>query len=61
MDAEADGEEPLVVHADGSRVDYFITVTVPKAFSEPVQLEQFRVWGPGVYVSLTIAKIGVGP
>ena len=61
MDAEADGEEPLIVHADGSRVDYFITVTVPKAFSEPIQLEKFRVWRPGADLPLTIAKIGVGP
>ena len=36
--------------ADGSRLDYQMTVTDPNTFAEPVELEKYWLWLPGVTV-----------
>jgi hypothetical protein len=47
-DAEAD--ERFTLAADGSRLDYELTVTAPSTFTEPVSLSKFWLYVPGVVV-----------
>jgi len=47
-DAEVD--ELFTLAADGSRLDYEMTVTAPSTFTEPVSLSKFWLYVPGVVV-----------
>ena len=43
--------ERFTLSADGSRLDYTLTVTDPNTFTEPVALEKYWLWFPEVTVS----------
>ena len=42
--------ERLSVAEDGNRLNYSITITDPVVFPEPITLESFRLWTPGVQI-----------
>jgi Family of unknown function (DUF6152) len=42
--------ERFTLAEDGSRLDYRMTVTDPSTFTEPVELEKYWLWVPGVTV-----------
>ena len=43
--------ERFTPSADGSRLDYRLTVTDPETFTEPFEVERFWVWRPEIAVS----------
>jgi hypothetical protein len=47
---DAKVDERFILAADGSRLDYEMTVTAPSTFTEPVTLSKFWLYVPGVEV-----------
>ncbi len=47
---DAQVDERFILAADGSRLDYEMTVTAPSTFTEPVTLSKFWLYVPGVEV-----------
>lgn len=50
LNDDATVDEEFKLAADGSRLDYKITVTAPSTFTEPVSLSKFWLYVPGVEV-----------
>ena len=50
ISADAAYEERFTVSVDGKRLDYTVLVTDPTTFTEPVLLDRFWLWVPGVQV-----------
>jgi hypothetical protein len=52
ISAAAEYEERFTVSDDGKRLNYTVLVTDPTTFTEPVLLDRFWLWVPGVRVEL---------
>ncbi len=52
ISAAAEYEERFTVSDDGKRLNYTVLVTDPATFTEPVLLDRFWLWVPGVRVEL---------
>ena len=52
ISAAAEYEERFTVSDDGKRLNYTVLVTDPATFTEPVLLDRFWLWVPGVQVEL---------
>jgi hypothetical protein len=50
LSIEAETLERFTLNADGTRLDYQITVTDPNTFTEPVVLEKYWLWYPQLTV-----------
>jgi len=50
LNDDAEVDERFILAADGSRLDYEMTVTAPSTFTEPVTLSKFWLYVPGVEV-----------
>jgi len=50
ISADAEYEERFTVSDDGKRLNYTVLVTDPTTFTEPVLLDRFWLWVPGVQV-----------
>lgn len=50
ISAGAEYEERFTVSGDGKRLNYTVLVTDPTTFTEPVLLDRFWLWVPGVLV-----------
>lgn len=46
----AEYEERFTISEDGKRLDYTVLITDPTTFTEPVLLDRFWLWVPGVQV-----------